>query len=56
MPNPVAGPGWPEGRPRKIEAQFDSRCPECEEAILEGDEIYWNEWHGMYVCKLCRGS
>jgi hypothetical protein len=50
----VRGPGWPAAsRPKKITAQFDSVCPECEEEIVEGDTIWWSEYHDMYVCDLC---
>lgn len=52
----VKGPGWPDTRPTKIVAQFDSRCPECGEDIYEGDEIYWSSWHDMYICRPCKKS
>lgn len=57
MGRPVKGPGWHDpGRPKKITAQYDSVCPECGDDIVEGDTIYWSEYHDKYVCEPCRGS
>lgn len=52
----VKGPGWPDTRPTKIVAQFDSVCPECGEDIYEGDDIYWSAWHDKYICRPCKKS
>lgn len=48
----MPGKGWPKRPP--ISATFESRCPECHEEILVGDEIYYSEWHDAYICKLCK--
>jgi len=56
MSGPVKGPGWPDTRPAKITATFDSLCPECHEDIYTGDEIWWSEWHDMYICRPCKKS
>lgn len=36
-----------------VEAQFLSRCPQCDETIHEGDTIYLLADEDMWVCGEC---
>lgn len=44
--------GWQHSTPPKVQAKYESLCPECWEEIEEGQTIYWSEHHGAYVCSI----
>lgn len=51
---PVKGRGWGTQEPTSMEASFDSRCPNCDEEIYEGDFIFKDEAIDMWVCESCK--
>jgi len=47
-------PVWPKRVDGEaVEAQWDGKCPSCEERYYHYETVYWSDEWGQYLCEGC---